>query len=101
LARANSYSTSYTAELNVHPGDIAGAAVTFPHLGAGGKVSPTDLMAVTYHWNMKVDWTGNINPLDAVHIADIYMKGKVGPLDLMAVAYHWSQKWTNTPPPPP
>jgi hypothetical protein len=48
---------------------------------------------------MKVAWTGNINPLDAVHIASITMGNKVGPADLMAVAFHWNMKWTNTPPP--
>jgi hypothetical protein len=96
---SNSYSVNYTAELNVHFANVAGAAVTFPYLGASGKVGPSDLMAVAFHWNMKVAWTGNINPLDAVHIASITMGNKVGPADLMAVAFHWNQKWTNTPPP--
>jgi hypothetical protein len=96
-----SYSNSCTAELNAHPGNVAGASVSFPYLGAGGKVGPLDLMAVAYNWNKKVSWTGNINPLDEVHIASITMGNKVGPADLMAVAFHWSQKWTSTPPPPP
>jgi hypothetical protein len=93
------YSTGYVAKLSVHPGDIAGAAMVFPYLGANGKVEIFDLMTVAFHWNMKVAWTGNINPLDAVHIADIDMSGTVGILDLMAVAFHWNQQWTNTPPP--
>jgi hypothetical protein len=93
------YSTDYSAKLNVHPGDIAGTAVTFPYLGADGKIGLADLMAVAFHWNAKVAWTGSINPLDAVHIADIDMSGRIGIVDLMAVAFHWNQQWTNTPPP--
>jgi hypothetical protein len=94
-----SYSTAYVAKLNVHPGDIAGAAVVPPYFGASGKVEVNDLMAVAFNWNKKVAWTGSFNPLDAVHIADIDMSGKVDIGDLMAVAYHWNQQWAINPPP--
>jgi hypothetical protein len=87
------YTAGYSTVLNVHPGDIAGGAVTFPYLGASGKVGLADLMAVAFNWNKKVAWTGNINPLDSVHVADIYGSGTVGLADLMAVAFHWNQRW--------
>jgi outer membrane protein assembly factor BamB len=94
------YSIDCVAKLNVHPGDIAGAAlVTFPNLGANGRVELADLLMVAINWKAPVSWTGKFDPTDALHLADIKQKGTIGIDDLMAIAFNWNRTWTNTPPP--
>jgi hypothetical protein len=91
------YSTDYTAKLNVHPGDIAGAAVVFPYLGADGVCNLLDVTPIALNWLKKVP-TGT-DPTSPLAIADINGDGVVNILDVMAIALHWLQRWTNTPPP--
>lgn len=54
------YSRGYSTELNVHPGDISGAAVTFPYLGADSVVNLKDLGLITGNWEKK--WTNTPPP---------------------------------------
>jgi len=93
-----SHSTSYISKLNVHAGDIAGAAVTFPYLGADGKVSTADLTLLASNWGKMVAWTGTFDPTDALHRTDISMNGKVSTLDLTILARSWGKSWSDTPP---
>jgi len=94
---SNSYSTSYVAKLNVHPGDIAGAAVAFPYLGADGKVNLVDLSLVTSNYGNTVP--SGTDPTSTLARADINGDGKVNLVDLTYVTGSWLATWTNTPPP--
>jgi outer membrane protein assembly factor BamB len=94
------YSVVYMAKLNVHSGDIAGAAtVAFPYLGADGKVDLLDLTTVTGNWLKS--WTAATapDPTSAEARADINGANKVDLLDLTLVTGNWLRTWTNTPPP--
>jgi hypothetical protein len=92
------YSTVYTAELNVHPGDIAGAAsVTFPYLGADGAVTGKDLHILAMYWLHSVP--SGTDPTSDFARADINGDGIVNGLDLHILALSWLKSWTNTPPP--
>ena len=100
---STNYSIDYTAKLNVHLGDIAGAAsVTFPYLGADGVVNVLDINPIAFNWKPPkntVAWTGLIDPTDAQHRADINRDGIVNVLDINPIAFKWLKTWTNTPPP--
>jgi len=91
------YSTVYTAELNVHSGDIAGASVTFPYLGADGSVTGLDLHLLATCWLQTVP--SGTNPTSVLARADIGGAGSVTGKDLHMLAIGWLKSWTNTPPP--
>jgi hypothetical protein len=93
-----SNSTSYTAELNVHPGDIAGARlITFPYLGADGAVNLNDVTAIALNWLKSVP--AGTDPTSMLARADINGDGVVNLKDVTFVALYWLKNWTNTPPP--
>jgi hypothetical protein len=91
-----SYSAGYVAKLHVHPGDIAGASVDFPYLGADGIVNVFDLGGITGNWYATLP--PSANPLSAPAIADINGDGIVNILDLGCITSNWQATWTNTPP---
>jgi hypothetical protein len=91
------YYDNYTAELNVHPGDIGGAPVTFPYLGADGAANAKDLGIMATYWQQIIP-PGN-NPTSALAIADIGGYVVVNAKDLGILATDWQNAWTNTPPP--
>jgi hypothetical protein len=92
------YSIGYMAKLNVHPGDIAGAAsVTFPYLGADGAVTGKDLHILAMYWLHSVP--SGTDPTSDFARADINGDGIVNGLDLHVLALSWLKSWTNTPPP--
>jgi hypothetical protein len=94
----NSYSTNYAEELNVHPGDIAGAAlVTFPYLGADGVVNINDVFPIATNWLQTV--SPGTNPMSTLARADIIGQGVVNINDVFPIAENWLATWTNTPPP--
>jgi hypothetical protein len=91
------YSTSDAVELNVHPGDIAGAAsVTFPYLGANGIVSGADLNLLSLYWGLTVP--SGTDPTSALARADINGDGKVNSADMNQMGSDWGKTWINTPP---
>jgi hypothetical protein len=95
---SNNYSTGYTAKLNVHPGDIAGASsVVFPYLGSDGSANGLDLSVLATSWLQPVP--AGIDPTSGLARADINGDGVVNGLDLAILAGCWLQTWTNTPPP--
>jgi hypothetical protein len=89
------YSTVYTAELNVHPADIAGAPVIFPYLGADGSVSSSDLYVFGSEWGLS---SVGANPTSNLARADIGNYGSIGGEDLYIFGSEWGFSWTNTPP---
>ncbi|HML03365.1 MAG TPA: hypothetical protein VK487_08330 [Candidatus Bathyarchaeia archaeon] len=94
---STSYSTDCcTTKLNVHPGDITGAAVTLPYLGATGYVTGLDLHLLAINWLQSVP--SGTNPTSALARADIDGAGSVTGKDLHILALDWLQSWTNTPP---
>jgi parallel beta-helix repeat protein len=92
------YSASYSIKLHVHQGDIGGAAMTFPYLGADRIVNLLDLNPISFNWNKPVSWTDTINPLDTLHRADINRDGIINLLDLNLISFNWNKMWTNAPP---
>jgi hypothetical protein len=89
----NTYTLALPAALlNVHPADIAGAAVVFPYLGADGVVNLIDLGLITSNWYATVP-TG-ANPLSATAIADIAAVGVVNIIDLGYVTSNWYATWS-------
>jgi outer membrane protein assembly factor BamB len=92
-----SYSTAYTAELHVHPPDIAGGANTVPYYGSDGNVGPPDLGVISPNWKKTV--TGGTDPTSNLAKADIDGDNYIGPADLGKLSARWKQTWTNTPPP--
>jgi beta propeller repeat protein len=94
---SNSYSANYTAELNVHPGDIANAAVTSPYLGANGAVTGLDLHVLATYWLRTLP--PGTDPTSDLARADINGDGSVTGLDLHILTQDWLLRWTNTPPP--
>jgi plastocyanin len=93
------YSTTYSAKLHVHPGDIAGTTVAFPYLGADLKDGILDVNPIAFNWGVTVSWTGStINPTDQLHRASITMGTRIGISDVNPVAFNWGKTWTNTPP---
>jgi hypothetical protein len=85
--------------LNVHSGDIAGAAsITFPYLGSDQKVGILDVNPIAFNWGLTVSWTGTIDPTDTLHRADIDGSGRIGITDVNLIAFNWGKTWTNTPP---
>jgi hypothetical protein len=80
-----------TTALNYHPGDIAGAAVTFPYLGADGVVNLYDLGVITGNWYASVPMT--ISPISPTAIADIAAVGVVNLFDLGYVTSNWYATW--------
>jgi hypothetical protein len=92
------YSTNYTAELNVHPGDIAGAAsVTFPYFGADGKCNLLDVTPIALNWLRTIP--AGTDPTSTLARADINGDGVVNLLDVTYISLNWLKAWTNTPPP--
>jgi len=92
------YSVVYIAKLNVHPGDVGGAAsVTFPYLGAVGSTTGVDLHLLAHHWLEAVP--PGTSPISDFARADINGDGVINGLDLHMLARDWLQTWTNTPPP--
>jgi outer membrane protein assembly factor BamB len=92
------YSIACVAKLNVHPGDIAGAAsVTFPYLGADGVVNINDMFPIATNWLKSVP--AGTNPTSTLARADILGQGIVNINDVTPIAYNWLATWTNTPPP--
>jgi hypothetical protein len=92
------YSVDYVVKLHVHPGDIAGAALVFPYLGADGIINLLDLNHISFNWNKPVSWTGTFNPLDSPHLGDINGDGIINLLDLNNISLKWGRTWTNAPP---
>jgi len=84
------------ALLNVHPGDITGAPLTFPYLGAVGSVTGLDLHVLAIYWLQTVP--SGTNPTSAIARADIGGAGSVTGKDLHLLALDWLQTWTKTPP---
>jgi hypothetical protein len=85
------------ALLNVHPGDITGAAsVTFPYLGAVGSVTGLDLHLLATYWLQTIP--SGTNPTSTLARADILGIGSVTGKDFHLLALDWLQTWTNTPP---
>jgi len=82
--------------LNVHPGDIGGASVTFPYLGADGVVNARDLSTLSGNWLQSI--SSGTNPTSSLARSDINHDGIVNAKDLSILAGHWLQSWTNTPP---
>jgi hypothetical protein len=96
----SSYSTSYTAELNVHPGDIAGATpITFPYLGADNVCNLLDVTPISLNWLAKVP--PGTDPTSTLARADINGDGVVNLLDVTIISLNWLAKWTIAPPAPP
>jgi hypothetical protein len=96
---SSGYSSVYTAELNVHPGDIAGpgaAPITFPYLGADGAVNLRDLTLIALNYLKTVP--AGTDPTSALARADINGDGSVNLKDLTWVALAWLRAWRNTPP---
>jgi hypothetical protein len=92
------YSTGYTTELNVHPGDINGAkSVTFTYLGAEGVVNLNDVTPIALNWQKKVP--ASTDPTSVLARADINGDGIVNLKDVTYIALYWLKTWTNTPPP--
>jgi outer membrane protein assembly factor BamB len=92
------YSINCVTKLHVHPGDIAGATVTWPYFGSDRKVTIEDVNPVAYNWGKSVSWTGTFDPTDQLHRASITMGTRIGILDVNPIAYNWGKTWTNTPP---
>jgi hypothetical protein len=90
------YSTNDADELNVHPGDIAGAAEVFPYLGADGFCNLLDVTPIALNWLKKVP-TGT-DPTSGLAIADINGDGVVNLKDVTVIALSWLKAWKNTPP---
>jgi outer membrane protein assembly factor BamB len=91
-----SYSIACVAKLNVHPGDIAGAALTFPYLGADGRVNILDLTLIAVNWLKPVP--SGTDPTLALARADINGDGMVNMKDVTILALNWMQTWVNIPP---
>jgi hypothetical protein len=91
------YSIACVAKLNVHPGDITGAAVTFPYLGADGAVNLIDVTPIALNWLKSVP--AGTDPTSLLARADINGDGVVNINDLTAIALNWLQTWVSTPPP--
>jgi hypothetical protein len=95
---STTYSVAYVAKLNVHPGDIAGAAsVTFPYLGADGTVNAQDFHILARAWLKTVP--PGTDPTSNLARADIGGYGIVGAKDFHILAANWLYAWSNTPPP--
>jgi hypothetical protein len=92
------YSVAYMAKLNVHPGDVTGAApVTFPYLGATGAETGVDFHLLASEWLDAVP--PGTDPTSDLARADISGVGVVTGLDFHILARNWLLSWTNTPPP--
>jgi hypothetical protein len=94
---STNYLIACVAKLNVHTGDIAGAAVTFPYLGADGHVTLSDLVLIALNWQKTIP--AGTDPTSSLARADINGDGIVNMNDVTAIAQHWMQTWINTPPP--
>jgi outer membrane protein assembly factor BamB len=91
------YSIALVTKLNVHPGDITGAAsITFPYLGADGDVNLKDLTLIALNWLKTVP--AGTDPTSALARADINGDGSVNLRDVTLLALSWLRNWTNTPP---
>jgi hypothetical protein len=94
---STTYSNRYTAELNVHPADITGAAsVAFPYLGADGVVNIKDAALVGAYWGLSVP--SGTDPTSDLARADIGDYGVVNIKDAAIAGAEWGNTWTNTPP---
>jgi hypothetical protein len=91
------YSTDYTTELNVHAGDIAGAAVTFPYFGADGKCNLLGVTPIALNWLRTIP--AGTDPTSTLARADINGDGVVNLLDVTYISLNWLKAWINTPPP--
>jgi outer membrane protein assembly factor BamB len=94
---STSYSIACVAKLNVHPGDIAGAAVTFPYLGADDRVNMLDVVLIVQWWGYSV--AKGTDPTSTLAIADIINQGYVNINDVFPIMHNWMQTWANIPPP--
>lgn len=94
---AISYATDYSTKLHVHPGDIAGTAMTFPYIGADGKCDISDAAPLGSNWQKTVP--PGTNPTIMLARSDITGNGKVDVSDAAIIGANWGKKWTNTPPP--
>jgi hypothetical protein len=92
------YSTNYAEELNAHPGDIAGAAVTFPYFGAQGIVNINDVFPIALYWLQTVP--PGTDPTSTLARADIIAQGIVNINDVFPIATHWLKTWNQTNAPP-
>ena len=91
------YSTDYTAKLNVHSGDIAGAAsITLPYLGADDICNIKDVTSISLNWQKSVP--PSTDPTSALARADINDDGIVNIKDVTPISLNWQKTWTNAPP---
>jgi hypothetical protein len=91
----NSYSSNYVAELNVHLGDISGAAtVTFPYLGADGDCNLLDVVPIAKYWQKKVPL--GTDPTSMLARADINGDGVVNLNDVTPIALSWLKTWSTS-----
>ena len=85
------YTVDYSSILNVHPADIAGAAVTFPYLGADGVVNSVDLALLGTSWGLSVP--ASASPTSSLARADINGDGIVNSVDLAILGANWGSSW--------
>lgn len=90
------YSTSYTTKLHVHPGDIAGAVVSFPYFGADGICDISDAAPIGVNWQKLVP--PSADPTSLLARSDITGDGIVDISDAAIVGVNWQKTWTNNPP---
>lgn len=83
--------------LNVHSGDINGATVIFPYLGADYTVNIKDIGLVVGNWQRHI--LPGSDPTLPMARADINGNGVVNIGDMGYVVGNWPKVWTNTPPP--
>lgn len=87
---------TYTTKVHVHPGDITGASVTFPYLGAEGVCDISDAALVGSNWHKTV--APGTDPTSTRARADINWDGIIDISDAAVIGVNWHKTWTNTPP---